>query len=254
MHRRAATAANSGTGPNSSTCNPVKFLLTNDDGIDAPGLAALAAAVADLGIAGTVAPRDAQSGVSHQITMSGSTPLRLTQTGVRRHSLGGTPADCVRVALTQLAHDPEWIIAGINRGSNLGADLFTSGTVAAAREAALFRRRAIAISQYIARGRDVDWDLTARRARRVLEVVLQHPLPEAAFWNINLPHPDHDEDSLPIVFCEPDTSPLDVQYRSAGDDLYYAGTYHGRQRQPGRDVDVCFSGSVAVAQVRLASS
>src|SRR5690606_33899427 len=97
----------------------------------------------------------------------------------------------------------------------------------------------------------VDWDLTARRARRVLEVVLRHPLPEAAFWNINLPHPEHRDEELPIVFCAADTSPLDVSYRSDGGDLFYAGSYHGRQRQPGRDVDVCFSGKVAVAQVRL---
>lgn len=230
----------------------VRFLLTNDDGIDAPGLEALAAAVADLGPFHTVAPSSAQSGVSHQITMSGSVPLRLMPAGDQRHSLSGTPADCVRVALAQLGHDPEWVIAGINRGGNLGADLYTSGTVAAAREAALFRRRAIAISQYIARDRELDWNLTMQRARRVLEVVLRHPLPEAAFWNINLPHPDHGGVELPIVFCEPDTSPLDVKYRTnGGGELFYAGNYHGRPRQRGRDVDVCFGGNVAVAQVRL---
>ncbi len=227
----------------------MRFLLTNDDGIDAPGLAALEAAVAGLGPHGTVAPRDAQSGVSHQITMAD--PLRLSRTGDRRHSVGGTPADCVRVALSQLEHDPEWVLAGINRGGNLGVDLFTSGTVAAAREAALFRRRAVAISQYICRDRPVDWDLTARRARRVLTVVLEHPLPAAAFWNINLPHPAHDEEDLPIVYCAPDTMALDVKYVSEGDDLYYSGSYHDRPRQDGRDVDVCFSGSVAVSQVRL---
>jgi len=227
----------------------MRFLLTNDDGIDAPGLAALATAIEGLGSYRTVAPRDAQSGVSHQITMSA--PMRLAASGDLRHSLAGTPADCVRVALAQLEHDPEWVLAGINRGGNLGADLYTSGTVAAAREAALFRRRAIAISQYVARDRDINWELTARRARRVLAAVLNHPLPDAAFWNINLPHPEHDEEELPIVFCAPDTSPLDVKYRSDGGDLFYAGSYHGRPRQAGRDVEVCFNGEVAVTQVRL---
>lgn len=230
----------------------MRFLLTNDDGIDAPGLAALASIIEEIGPYGTVAPRDAQSGVSHKITMAD--PLRLEAAGphgVVRHSLSGTPADCVRVALSHFELQPEWVIAGINRGGNLGADLFTSGTVAAAREAALFRRRAIAISQYVARDRQLDWELTARRARKVLDAVLAHPLDEAAFWNINLPHPEHDDVDLPIVFCEADTNPLDVRYRSHGDDLYYAGSYHGRPRQPGRDVDVCFSGQVAVTQVRL---
>ncbi len=227
----------------------MKFLLTNDDGIDAPGLAALAEAIGNFGPHVTVAPLDAQSGVSHQITMSGR--LRLTAAGALRHSLSGTPADCVRVALSQLEHDPEWVLAGINRGGNLGADLYTSGTVAAAREAALFRRRAIAISQYIAQGRLIDWDLTARRARRVLAEVLRQPLPEAAFWNINLPHPEHDSEDLPIVFCPHDTSPLDVKYRDDDGHLVYAGNYHGRPRQAGRDIEVCFNGSVAVTQVRL---
>lgn len=227
----------------------MRFLLTNDDGIDAPGLAALEVAVTELGAYGTVAPRDAQSGVSHQITMS--VPLLLAQAGERRHSVSGTPADCVRVALGKLEHDPEWVVSGINRGGNLGVDIYTSGTVAAAREAAMHRRRAIAISQYIARDRNLDWDLTARRARRVLDVILGHSLPTAAFWNINLPHPEHGDEELPIVFCEPDTQPLEARYHSEGDELYYAGNYHGRPRQAGRDVDVCFSGSVAVSQVRL---
>ncbi len=225
------------------------FLLTNDDGIDAPGLAALAAAVDDLASHHTVAPLEPQSGISHRITMSSA--LRLAEAGPRRHSLSGTPADCVRVGLVELGHDPLWVIAGVNRGGNLGADLYTSGTVAAAREAALFRRPAIAISQYVGRGREVDWELTARRARRVLEQVMQRPLAAGAFWNINLPHPEHDEEELEIELCPADTSPLDVQYREKDGHLYYAGNYHDRPRRPGTDVDVCFSGRVALTEVRL---
>jgi 5'-nucleotidase len=227
----------------------LRFLLTNDDGIDAPGLAALRAAIEGLGAHGTVAPRDAQSGVSHRITMS--TPLRLAESGSRIHSVSGTPADCVRVALSQLAHDPEWVISGINRGGNLGVDLYTSGTVAAAREAALHKRRAIAISQYVARERELDWDLSARRARHVLQMLLERPLPATGFWNVNLPHPAHDEEDLPIVFCAPDTNPLEVAYHREGEELFYAGNYHGRPRQAGRDVDVCFGGSVAVSAIVL---
>jgi len=227
----------------------VNFLLTNDDGIDAPGLAALARAIDDLGTHDTVAPRDPQSGVSHRITMS--TPLHLEHAGSGRHSLSGTPADCVRVGLAELGHDPVWVLAGINRGGNLGADLYTSGTVAAAREATFFRRRAIALSQYVGRGREVDWDLTARRTRRVLDVVLARPLARGAFWNINLPHPEHDDEELPLVFCRADTNPLDVRYRREGGELFYAGNYHERSRQPGRDVDTCFAGKVAITEVRL---
>ncbi len=227
----------------------MKFLITNDDGIDAPGIDALARAVDGLGQPAVVAPRDPQSGISHQITMSG--PMRLDRIAAKKHSLAGTPADCVRVALTELAIEPDWVLAGINRGGNLGADVYTSGTVAAAREAALFRRPAIAISQYVAVGRYLDWDLSARRARRILLQLLERPLSDAAFWNINLPHPEHEREELTVRFCPPDTSPLDVHYKRDGEDLYYAGNYHGRPRQPDRDVDVCFRGEVAISEIHL---
>ncbi len=227
----------------------MQLLLTNDDGIDAPGLAALRDATAHVGPQHTLAPSQPQSGISHQITMGH--PLVLTAVDATRHSLAGTPADCVRVALTHLQIQPAWVLAGINRGGNLGADLYTSGTVAAAREAALFGLPAMAISQYVAKDRKPEWELSARRARRVIDWVLQQPRTALSFWNINLPHPDHDDEDLPIAFCKPDTSTLDVRYVGRDGALHYAGSYHDRPRQPGHDVDVCFGGSVAVTEVPL---
>lgn len=226
-----------------------RLLLTNDDGIEAPGLDALGQAVEGLGEATVMAPDGPRSGVGHQVTMAGA--LSLNEHHGTRFSLSGTPADCVRVGLLELAPDTDWVLAGINRGGNLGADVYSSGTVAAAREAALFARRAIAISQYVGAGREVDWQLTARRARRVLELLLARPTPPGTFFNVNLPHPEHERDDLEVVFCKVDTGPLDVRYRREGSALHYAGSYHQRPRQGGRDVDVCFSGRVAVSTLHL---
>jgi hypothetical protein len=111
----------------------MKLLLTNDDGIDAPGLAALAAAAEQLGEAVVVAPLEGHSGCGHRVTTDEE--LTILGRGVSRFAVDGTPADCVRVALHSLAPEASHVLAGINAGGNLGADVWISGTVAAVREA-----------------------------------------------------------------------------------------------------------------------
>src|SRR5262245_38934404 len=125
----------------------LELLLTNDDGIDAPGIEALHQAVEGLGRCLVVAPDSARSGAGHSVTTKEPILVRRIREGW--HALAGTPADCTRVALTQLATRTDWVLAGINRGGNLGADTYISGTVAAAREAAFLGRPSMAISQYV---------------------------------------------------------------------------------------------------------
>src|SRR5262249_26291514 len=127
----------------------MRFLLTNDDGVDAPGLKVLFVAAEPLGDAVVVAPAEHHSGCSHQVTTR--QPLRVAEHAARRFAVDGTPADCVRVALHALAPAAEWVLSGINAGGNLGADVYVSGTVAAAREAVLHGRPAVAVSQYLKR-------------------------------------------------------------------------------------------------------
>src|SRR5262245_11374774 len=124
----------------------MKFLLTNDDGIDAPGLRALQQAAVALGESVLVAPRDHQSGCSHRVTTG--TGIRLEERAPGEFALDGTPADCVRVGLHLLTRDATWVLSGINQGGNLGADVHVSGTVAAVREAALHGLPGVALSQY----------------------------------------------------------------------------------------------------------
>lgn len=226
----------------------MRLIVTNDDGVDAPGLATLAAVASELGDVVTVAPVGAQSGVGHQLTTHA--PIRVDARRPDRFAVAGTPADCTRLALTELAADAEWLLSGINAGGNLGADVYTSGTVAATREAALLGRRAIAVSHYIGRGRVIDWTLAAERLRPVLRLLFSRPLDAGHFWNVNLPH-RLDTQTPSIVFCGLDTRPLEVRYRRDGAHFVYVGDYHTRPRQPGRDVDVCMAGDIAVTKVTL---
>jgi 5'-nucleotidase len=223
------------------------LLLTNDDGIDAPGLRALWQAVGKQGL--IVAPLQHHSGCSHQVTTT--RPIHVQRWSEHEFAIAGTPADCIRVALNHLQLNPEFVLAGINAGGNLGADVYISGTVAAVREAAFYRIPGIAISHYIHRQRAIDWELAARLTTQVLDKLLHYPLQPGAFWNVNLPHLEPGASDPDIVFCTLCTQPLPVEYEVDGEYLQYAGNYSQRARDPGSDVDVCFSGNIAVTQIHI---
>ncbi|WP_346290090.1 5'/3'-nucleotidase SurE [Sphaerothrix gracilis] len=224
------------------------IVLTNDDGIDAPGIAALQAALGDRATV-WVAPNQPLSGCSHQINRGGA--ISIEQRGGDRYAIGGTPADCTRVALSHLCPQAEFVLSGINAGGNLGADIYVSGTVAAVREAALLRVPGIALSHYIQRGRLIDWAAAARLTAKVLDKLLQQPLPAGAFWNVNLPHLAANDPDPEMVFCPTCTQPLPTDYAVENNQFRYVGQYGQRQRDPGADVEVCFSGKVSITQVRL---
>jgi len=225
----------------------LRILVTNDDGWDAPGLAILKDLAAQFGDVVVLAPRDPHSYAGHRVTED--SPLLLAETAPQEFHLSGTPADCVRVALTAVFDDIDWVLAGINRGGNLGSDLYTSGTVAAAREAAFLGKPALAISQYIQKGKLLDWNHSRELALPALERLLAEPYSPKQYWNVNLPHIDHPAPA--IAFCDPDNQPLDVRFHREGDQLRFSGTYQGRPRTPGRDIDLCFRGTITVSRLQL---
>ncbi len=222
-------------------------ILTNDDGIDAPGLQALEDAVPGECI--VVAPNGPWSGCGHQMTTHA--PITVEKRSEKVFAIGGTPADCTRIALTHLQLEPSLLLAGINPGGNLGADLYRSGTVAAAREAAFLGVPAIAVSHYLKRDLDLDWPKATRWTRSILEDLLKRPAEPGTFWNVNLPHLEPGAPDPEMVFCEACTKPLPVTFQAKGNALHYAGVYAERPRTPGKDVDVCFSGSIAVSLIPL---
>jgi len=224
------------------------LILTNDDGIDAPGIQALVKAVNGRN-AIIAAPKDHQSGCGHQVTTT--RPINLQRRSDTEYAIAGTPADCVRIALTQISKDIKFVLSGINAGGNLGVDAYISGTVAAVREAAMHGIPGIAISHYRKAKLNFDWDMAAKLTAEVLADLLKRPLEPGSYWNVNLPHLQLGEPSPEVVFCKPCTKPLPISYRIDGEDFYYVGEYSQRDRTPGSDVDVCFSGNIAVTQLRL---
>ncbi len=158
------------------------LLVTNDDGIHAAGLAALARAVEELGDVYVIAPEREQSACGHALTLH--RPLRVERLGDRRFAVNGTPSDCVNLAvLGFLPERPVLILAGINHGSNLGDDVTYSGTVSAAMEGTLLGVPSMAVS--LAGGGN--FEEAGRIARLVAMRILVSTLPDKTLLNVNVP-------------------------------------------------------------------
>lgn len=230
---------------------PLSLILTNDDGIDAPGLQYLAAALEPLLADGLyiVAPDRCYSGGSQQVTMA--TPIPVKKRGPRRWAIGGSPADCARIALTCLAPQCHIVVSGINQGGNLGHDIFLSGTVGAAREAALMGATAVAVSHYLRPGIELDWPRAAEWTATVLQRIFSNPPEARALWNVNLPHHEPGLAPMPpVVDCIPCPKPLPIHYTLKDGAYHYEGRrYHQRACDPGTDVAACFGGAIAVSRL-----
>ncbi len=166
----------------------MRILLTNDDGIHAPGLAVLeriAAALSD--DVWVCAPAEEQSGAGHSLTLH--LPVRLREHGARRFSVTGTPTDAVNLALRKLfadGHGPDLVISGVNHGENLGDDVTYSGTISAAVEAALAGIPAVAMSQ-ATREAGHGFAATEAWAGKVLAPLIDLPLARRTVINVNFP-------------------------------------------------------------------
>ncbi|NEP79710.1 MAG: 5'/3'-nucleotidase SurE [Okeania sp. SIO3C4] len=232
------------------------FILTNDDGINAPGIKALLTAFnnVNLPLASSkksiiVAPQGQLSGCGHQVTTQ--EPINIQTLSEVEYAIAGTPADCTRIAITHINQNVKWVLSGINSGGNLGVDIYISGTVAAVREAAFHRIPGIALSQYRQGKKPVNWERVTRLAEIVLADLLNRPLEPGAFWNVNFPYLEPEAPDPKMVFCTSSTQPLPVAYRMEGEDFYYTGKYEERDRTPGTDVDVCFAGNIAITKIQL---
>ena len=160
------------------------ILVTNDDGIHSPGIRALAEALKDLGEVHVVAPDREQSACSHSLTLKH--PLRVEKLDERLHAVDGTPADCVNLACAKLLPQrPDLVCSGINRGGNLGDDVFYSGTVGGAREGVFFGIPSIAFS--LASKAETDYSHAAAFASKLAGEVLERGLPPATLLNVNVP-------------------------------------------------------------------
>lgn len=188
----------------------MRILLTNDDGIFAPGLAALYKQLRQLGDVLVVAPTDSQSGASHSVTFF--EPLGCTKVEIEGLFTGfgvhGSPADCVKLAVMQLHSEPiDLVVAGINNGANVGINVYYSGTVAAAMEAAFLGIPSVALS--LVCEREMDFDRAAKHSVTVLQQLA--PLQEGDVINVNIPRLSRGEPKTPRV----------VPQATSGFDEYY---------------------------------
>ncbi len=172
----------------------MRILITNDDGIVAPGLGVAEAIAAEVagpeGEIWVVAPDNECSGVAHAISYT--RPTRITKISDRRYSVDGFPADCALVALHRLLAEtpPDLVISGVNRGHNVAEDVLYSGTVGGAMEAALAGARAVALSQFYSQrpGAPADiWAVSRALGAETVRRVLALPAPRGVFYNVNFP-------------------------------------------------------------------
>ena len=164
----------------------MKILISNDDGVSAPGLHQLAAALRKLGEVTICAPEGPRSGASSSLTLY--SPLHVTEVGPRCWSVSGNPADAVKLALTELMNGrPDIVVSGINNGLNCGSNVLYSGTVAAALEGAQAGILSFAVSRRVAS--NDNYRSEARIASRIIETLASKPSGGNTVFNINIPAP-----------------------------------------------------------------
>lgn len=162
------------------------LLVTNDDGVESPGIRSLVDAVRPLGEVFVVAPSREASASSQSLSLS--RPLQARELERSVHAVEGTPADCVGLAVNRLLpRRPSLVLSGINRGANLAEDIFYSGTVGAAREATFLGLPSLALSLAVRGGDRSDFGPAARFAARLAALVLREGLPKGTLLNVNVP-------------------------------------------------------------------
>jgi 5'-nucleotidase len=237
----------------------MRILLTNDDGINAPGLYVLEKIAAQLSDDIWIcAPSEEQSGAGHSLSLN--RPVRLREHAPKRFSVTGTPTDAVTLALRKvLPGKPDLILSGVNRGANLGDDVTYSGTVAAAIEGALAGIRSIALSQVYSKetlADDVPFDAAEAWGAKVLRPLLDAPFPERTLVNVNFPpRIAADVQGIRVVrqgFHDYGRGTV-VEGKDPRGYPYYWFGLHGIEHTPGHnsDLEAIADGFVAVTPLQL---
>lgn len=228
-----------------------RILVSNDDGIDAPGIKMLEKVARSLSDdVWVVAPSSEQSAVAHSLTVR--RPLRIHQHSDRRFSVDGTPTDSVLLGVRQVLSDrkPDLVLSGINRGGNMGDDVTYSGTVAAAMEGILLGIPAIAFSQYYQGDHPVKWATGEHWAPEVIRRLCAAGWPRNVLMNVNFPDVLHGSVSGIEAACQGKRAQSDAlteRFDPRGEAYYWVGGQRAEDRgQPGSDLDVVSRSAVAV--------
>jgi 5'-nucleotidase len=190
---------------------PYRILVSNDDGIDHPGTKALIPKLSPLGEITVAAPSKNASGVGHGMTFPGPIPVEAWERdGIKWFSIGALPATCVRLALTSLLSEkPDMVVAGINKGANVGVITFSSGTVACAREAAYKGIPAVAVNMQ--KEEAMDYDAAAGFVAALVKELKEKGLPPGTYLNVNIPALPKDR-IKGVLITKQDLRPSDEWY------------------------------------------
>lgn len=230
----------------------MKILISNDDGVHAPGLSYLANALGKIADIIVVAPDRNRSGVSNSLTLEH--PLRVITTSNGFFSVNGTPTDCVHLAVTGMLKEmPDMVVSGINEGSNLSDDVLYSGTVAAATEGRFLGVPAVAIS--LAGPRCEHYDTAAIVAKMLVEHLRTQPLTSDTVLNVNIPDlPFSELKGIQVTrlgtrhIAEPTIKALDPRGRK----IYWIGAPGPEQDAgPGTDFYAVNSGYVSITPLHF---
>lgn len=234
----------------------MQILLTNDDGIYAPGIAALKHQIQTLGQITVVAPDIEQSGVGHSITFSH--PLRIREVHLGNDFLGygvnGSPADCVKLAVCEIMKKgPDVVISGLNMGANVGIHILYSGTVAAAVEAAIMGFPSIAVSFEIT-DQYADVGKAAKVAKGVIENIVKHKLPKGSLLNVNIPsRPSGQIKGIRVTrqFAHDFKESFDKRTDPGGRAYYWLmGTNKSIHHEEGTDLSAVNDGYISITPLR----
>lgn len=236
----------------------MRILITNDDGLNAPGLEVLEEIAAQLSDdVWTVAPETDQSGASHSLTLSD--PLRMRQVSECKYAVRGTPTDCVIMGIRHvLEGKPDLVLSGVNRGQNIADDVTYSGTIAGAMEGAVLGVRSMALSQaYGFESRaDIQWQTARRHAPALIERLLGETMPADRLININFPDcpPDAVKGTRITVQGKRDQNILGIDRRIDGrGNPYYWLAFDRRKSNPpeGTDLWAVYEGYISVTPLLM---
>ncbi len=237
----------------------MNILLTNDDGYYAPGLRAALKAIRGLGRVHVVAPKTECSACSHRISLRQAISVERVTLDHQGpvFAVDGTPADCVRLAIAHLiAERIDLVVSGVNQGANSGVDIFYSGTVAGAREAAILNIPSIAVSQALRSGVETNWEDVAEITGHLVQMLKGERVPGPGFWSVNLPAPIPADARSRIrrVPLEPVPPALQferIEHEGGRWEFRETGSYWTRAAAAPTDYTTIRDGDIAVSPVPL---
>ena len=249
----------------------MRMLITNDDGIDAPGLAALVRAVKGLGSVFVVAPKEVQSATSHAITLHRAVEVEPREFDWGEgYAVDGRPADCVKLGLAGVLPGApgafDLVLSGINAGANIGQNVLYSGTVGAAREASFQKVPAVAVSLHLDGMKKKPaplWDRAAAHAREAIERTVAVGIEPGTLMNINLPILEGGKEPLGTKLVTTATKPPRASYKvhktapRPGSGVAGVGSYHLKgtmnvgRAQKGSDAEALFEGYVTLSPLHF---